>query len=253
MGREVCRAVAEDRELTLVAAIDPVRPGEGIGALIGHPEVVLKVSEEMATLSEAEVDVAVDFTHPDAVMDNARWCVRHAIDLVIGTTGLTPANLDEIRALIDEEGNESSVFVAPNFAIGAVLMVRFAAAASRYLPSAEIVELHHPGKADAPSGTALGTAEEIARARSEPAAPSASRESVPGARGADVAGVRIHSVRLPGLVAHQEVLLGGPGQSLTIRHDTYDRSAFMPGVLLAVKEIARRPGLTCGLEELLDL
>jgi 4-hydroxy-tetrahydrodipicolinate reductase len=253
MGREVCRAVAEDPECVLVAAVDTDGCGEDIGSLIGHPELKLEISDELDTLTDAEVDVAVDFTHPDAVMDDIRWCVRHAVHLVVGTTGLKPADLDETRALIEEEGNESNVFVAPNFAIGAVLMMRFSAAASKWLPSVEIIELHHDKKADAPSGTAIKTAEEIAKARPEGGEAPPTKEVAPGARGGEVAGIHVHSVRLPGLVAHQEVILGGPGQSLTIRHDSYDRASFMPGVLLAVKEITKHPGLTYGLENLLEL
>jgi 4-hydroxy-tetrahydrodipicolinate reductase len=253
MGREVCRAVAEDPECVLVAAVDTTGAGENIGSLISHPELDLKVSDELDTLTDAEVDVAVDFTHPDVVMDDIRWCVRHAIHIVVGTTGITPADLDEVRALIEEEGNESNVFVAPNFAIGAVLMMRFSAAASKWLPSVEIIELHHDKKADAPSGTAIKTAEEIAKARPDGGEAPPSKEVAPGARGGEVAGIHVHSVRLPGLVAHQEVILGGPGQSLTIRHDSYDRASFMPGVMLAVKAITKHPGLTYGLEHLLDI
>ena len=253
MGREVCLAVAEDPDCVLVAAVDTNGCGENVGAIVGHPELSITVSEELEALGDAEVDVAIDFTHPDAVMDDIRWCVRHAVHVVVGTTGISQANLDEIRGLIEEEGGESNVFVAPNFAIGAVLMMRFAAAASKFLPDVEIIELHHSKKADAPSGTALKTAEEIAKARNEEGTGSASKEVVPGARGADVGGIQVHSVRLPGLVAHQEVILGGPGQSLTIRHDSYDRASFMPGVLLAVKSIAKHSGLTYGLENLLEL
>jgi len=253
MGREVCRAVVEDPECVLVAAVDSQGCGENVGALIGHSELKLEISDELDALTDAEVDVAVDFTHPDSVMDDVRWCVRHAVHCVVGTTGISAADLDEIRALIEEEGNESNVFVAPNFAIGAVLMMRFAAAASRWLPSVEIIELHHSGKAEAPSGTAIKTAEEIAKARSEGGEAPPSREIFPGARGGEVAGIRVHSVRLPGLVAHQEVIMGGPGQSLTIRHDSYDRASFMPGVLLAIKAITKHPGLAYGLENLLDL
>lgn len=253
MGREVCRAVADDPELRLVAAVDVNGAGERIGPLIDHPEVDVAVSDEIDMLTEAEVEVAVDFTHPSTVMDDVRWCVRHAVHVVVGTTGITAADLDEVRSLIEEEGSESNVFVAPNFALGAVLMMRFASVASRFFPTVEIVELHHSGKADAPSGTALKTAEEIAKARAEGMIVSASAESVPGARGADIAGVRVHSVRLPGLLAHQEVILGGPGQTLTIRHDSYDRASFMPGVLMAVKQVAAHPGLTYGLEKLLGL
>jgi 4-hydroxy-tetrahydrodipicolinate reductase len=253
MGREVCRAVVEDPDCVLVAAVDQNGCGENVGAILGHPELDVAISDELDALNDAEVDVAIDFTHPEAVMDTIRWCVRHAVHLVVGTTGISQANLDEIRALIDEEGGESNVFVAPNFAIGAVLMMRFAAAASKFLPDVEIIELHHAKKADAPSGTALKTAEEIAKARAEGGSGSASKELVPGARGADVGGIQVHSVRLPGLVAHQEVILAGPGQTLTVRHDSYDRASFMPGVLLAVKSIAKHPGLTYGLENLLEL
>jgi 4-hydroxy-tetrahydrodipicolinate reductase len=253
MGREVCRAVAEDPECVLVAAVDTNGAAENIGALIGHPELKLEISDELDTLTDAEVDVAVDFTHPNSVMDDIRWCVRHAVHVVVGTTGLTPADLDEIRALIEEEGSESNVFVAPNFAIGAVLMMRFSAAASKWLPSVEIIELHHDKKADAPSGTAIKTAEEIAKARPEGGEGPPSKEVAAGARGAEVAGIHVHSVRLPGLVAHQEVIHGGPGQSLSIRHDSYDRASFMPGVLLAVKGITKHPGLTYGLENLLEI
>jgi 4-hydroxy-tetrahydrodipicolinate reductase len=253
MGREVCRAIAEDPDCTLVAAVDTNGCGENVGAIIGHSELSVVVSDELDVLTDAEVDVAVDFTHPDAVMDNLRWCVRHAVHAVVGTTGISQADLDEIRALIDEEGSESNVFVAPNFAIGAVLMMRFSAAASKFLPDVEIIELHHSKKADAPSGTALKTAEEIAKERGDAGTGSASKELVAGARGADVGGIQVHSVRLPGLVAHQEVILAGPGQSLTIRHDSYDRASFMPGVLVAVKNITKHPGLTYGLENLLEI
>lgn len=250
MGAEVCRAVVADPETVLVAAIDPQAAGEKIATGGG----IVIVSEEIDTISQAEADVVVDFTHPSAVMGNIRWCVGHAVDVVVGTTGLSDADLEEIRRLITEEGDESNVFVAPNFAIGAVLMMRFAAQASRFLPHAEIIELHHNNKADAPSGTALATARAVVDARGDaPTDGVASVESVPGARGGNVDGVVIHSVRLPGLVAHQEVILGGQGQTLTIRHDSTDRTSFMPGVMLAVKRIRHHPGLTIGLEQLLDL
>ena len=253
MGREVCKAVDDDPETVLVAAVDAQASGEVL-SFGDSANGSIKVSEEIDMLSQAEVDVAVDFTHPKSVMDNVRWCVRHAVDIVVGTTGLKPEDYDEIRALIEEEGSESNVFIAPNFAIGAVLMMRFAAQASKFFPSVEIIELHHDGKADAPSGTALRTAHEIAAERGGAPKPAVeSEEVVEGVRGGAVEGIHIHAVRLPGLVAHQEVLLGGPGQSLTIRHDSYDRASFMPGVLLAVKNIRKHPGLTVGLEKLLDL
>jgi len=252
MGRQVCAAVHADPDLLLAAAVDTHEAGTPVGRLVGDPSIRIDVSDELDMLSEAEVEVAVDFTHPKAVMDNIRWCIRHAVHAVVGTTGLTEADVTAIRALIAEEGDESNVFVAPNFAVGAVLMMSFASRAAEFLPAVEIVELHHDGKADAPSGTALRTASEIARHREGAAEPPAG-EVVPGARGAHVEGIRIHSVRLPGLIAHQEVIFGGPGETLTIRHDSYDRESFMPGVVLAVKAVSSRHGLTLGLESLLDL
>ncbi len=250
MGQMVCRAVAEDPELVLVAAIDRSHVGESIGSTIGKPHLEVLVAEELHELLTAEVEVAVDFTHPDVVGDDVEWAVAHAVDIVVGTTGLTDADLDRIRGMLESEGSESNVIVAPNFALGAVLMQRFAAEAARFFPAAEVIELHHDGKADAPSGTALATARRIARERST-AYPANDAELAPGARGADVDGVRVHSVRLPGLMAHQEVILGAPGQTLTIRHDSMDRASFMPGVLLAIKAVGTRPGLTVGLEPLL--
>ena len=250
MGAEVCRAVLADPETQLVAAVDPQANGEKIAVRGGS----VTIGDEIDVISQADTDVVVDFTHPDAVMDNVRWCIRHAVHVVVGTTGLSDANLDEMRALIAEEDSETNVFVAPNFAIGAVLMMRFAAQAARYLPHAEIIELHHNNKADAPSGTALATVDAMLAARGPaPTDGVESVESIDGARGAAVEGIHVHSVRLPGLVAHQEVILGGNGQTLTIRHDSTDRSSFMPGVLLAVKHIHEHPGLTIGLENLLSL
>jgi 4-hydroxy-tetrahydrodipicolinate reductase len=251
MGQIVCRAVADAPDLALVAAIDRTAVGQQIGRLIGHPDLDVPISDELDRLLEAEVEVAVDFTHPDVVMDDVGWCIAHGIHVVVGTTGLSDRDLEEIRRLLDEEGGEPNVVVAPNFAIGAVLMQRFAAVAARHLPAVEIIELHHAGKADAPSGTALATARRIAEAtggrEGDPG-----KESIAGVRGGALDGVRIHSVRLPGLVAHQEVLFGGEGQTLTIRHDSTDRSSFMPGVLLAVRTVSTRRGLTVGLDPLLD-
>jgi 4-hydroxy-tetrahydrodipicolinate reductase len=172
--------------------------------------------------------------------------------MVVGTTGLGPEDLAEIERLLAAEGHESNVIVAPNFAIGAVLLQLFAALASRYFPAAEIIELHHEGKADAPSGTALATAERMAKAQQE-SWKGPGGESLQGVRGGEFDGIRIHSVRLPGLVAHQEVIFGGPGQTLTVRHDSMQRESFVPGVLLAIKSVVHHPGLTVGLEPLLDL
>jgi len=252
MGLMVCRAVAEAEDLALVAAIDRSKVGQKIGQMIGHPEVGAPVSDELDRLLEAEAEVAIDFTHPDVVMDDVRWCVAHAIHIVVGTTGVSQEDLREIEGLMADDGHESNVIVAPNFALGAVLMQRFAAQAARYFPAVEIIELHHDQKADAPSGTAVATVRRIQEERPEPwhgPLP----ESLEGVRGGDVDGIRVHSVRLPGLVAHQEVLFGGQGQTLAIRHDSTDRSSFMPGVLLAARAVMTRKGLTVGLEPLLDL
>jgi 4-hydroxy-tetrahydrodipicolinate reductase len=251
MGQMVCRAVAEDPELVLVAAIDRSHVGESIGSMIGKPNLEVLIAEELHELLTAEVEVAVDFTHPDVVRDDIEWAMAHAVDIVVGTTGLGDADLDRIRTVLESEGSESNIVVAPNFALGAVLMQRFAAEAVRFFPAAELIELHHDGKADAPSGTALATARRMAQeGRADRHGPEA--ESVTGVRGGNVEGIRVHSVRLPGLVAHQEVILGAPGQTLTIRHDSMDRVSFMPGVVLAIKAVSSRPGLTVGLEPLLD-
>lgn len=240
MGREVCRAVAAVDDLELVAAVDPNNAGlEAEGLLVS------------ATVEHlADVDVAVDFTLPSTVMPNVRWCLRNGVHAVVGTTGLTPADLEELRAAAG--AGSANCVVAPNFALGAVLLLRFAAEAARYFDAAEVIELHHDGKADAPSGTAIATARAIAAARTGGwSAPEAVGQYA-GARGAEVDGVRVHAVRLPGLVAHEEVLFGGPGQTLSLRHDAVDRAAFLPGVLLAIRAVGDRPGLTVGLDALLD-
>ena len=241
MGREVCRTIADADDLALAAAIDPQHVDLDVAGV--------RVVPSLDGLTEAGVQVAVDFTHPTSVLPNVRWCLGMGIHAVVGTTGVTPADLEELRSLADS--GDANCFVAPNFALGAVLLMRFATEAARYFDAAEVIELHHDGKADAPSGTALATARAIGAARAgDWSAPDAIGAD-PAARGADVEGVRVHAVRLPGLVAHEEVLFGGPGQVLTIRHDALDRSAFMPGVLLAVRSVAGRPGLTVGLDALL--
>lgn len=252
MGQLVCRAVAEHPDLVLVAAINPSRPGVNIGEVIGHPEVDVEVSPQIETMLQAETEVAVDFTAPEAVMENIRWCVDHAMHMVVGTTGIGPDEIEEIRHWIELEGGDAHVVVAPNFALGAVIAQRFAEAAARFFPAAEIIELHQDQKADAPSGTAAATASRIAAAREEKWT-GPGTERVPGVRGGEVEGIRVHSVRLPGLVAHQEVLFGALGQTLSVRHDAYDRTCYLPGVILAIKEIATRPGLTVGLEPILGL
>jgi 4-hydroxy-tetrahydrodipicolinate reductase len=233
MGAEVCRAVDLAPDLELVAALD--------------------LGDDRAPAEAAEI--IVDFTHPDAVMDNLIWCIDHGIHAVVGTTGFTDERLDQLRTtLADREG--VNILVAPNFSIGAVLMMRFAEQAAAFYESAEIIELHHPGKADAPSGTAANTAHRIAAARNAAALgepPDATVQELPGARGAQVDGIRVHGVRLRGLVAHQEVLFGAEGETLTIRHDSLDRVSFMPGVLAAVRAISSTPGLTVGIERILGI
>ncbi|MET7964292.1 4-hydroxy-tetrahydrodipicolinate reductase [Micromonospora zamorensis] len=232
MGIEVCKAVDAADDLELAASIDQ--------------------GDSLSAVSAAEV--VVDFTTPDVVMDNLRWCIDQGISAVVGTTGFTEQRLEQVRGwLADKPG--VGVVIAPNFGIGAVLMMQFAARAARHFESVEIIEQHHPGKLDAPSGTATHTARQIARARAEAGlgpVPDATKDEVPGARGADIDGVRVHAVRATGLVAHQEVLFGTTGETLTIRHDSYDRASFMPGVLLAVRAVRNRPGLTVGLDALLD-
>jgi 4-hydroxy-tetrahydrodipicolinate reductase len=235
MGSQTCRAVEAAGDCELVAALD--------------------LGDQLDLLIEASPEVVVDFTHPDAVMDNLCWCIAHGIDTVVGTTGFDEDRLTALRDLL-ADAPDVGVLIAPNFSIGAVLMMRFAAQAARFFESAEIIELHHPDKADAPSGTARRTAELIGRARREAGldpVPDATTTALDGARGAEVDGIHVHGVRLRGLVAHQEVLFGGTGETLTIRHDSLDRESFMAGVLLGVRRIVGTPGLTVGLEHFLEL
>jgi 4-hydroxy-tetrahydrodipicolinate reductase len=233
MGRQVCDAVEAAGDLELGPRID--------------------LDDDVAAVADA--DVAVVFSVPDVALDHVLACVRHGVHAVVGTTGWTPEKLDAVRGAL-EEAPGVGVLVAPNFALGAVLLMRFAAMAAPHYESVEVVELHHPDKVDAPSGTAQHTARLIAEARRAAGSapiPDATATGLDGARGADVDGVRVHAVRLRGLVAHEEVLLGGPGEVLTLRHDSIDRTSFMPGVLLGVRRIGSRPGLTVGLEHLLDV
>jgi 4-hydroxy-tetrahydrodipicolinate reductase len=243
VGAEVCRAVHADADLELVAGISRSKAGAKASEVLGLESSALVLAEDLDAFSEAGVEVAVDFTSGSFAAEHVAWSIEHGVHIVVGTTGFE----------IDEGWREApiGVFVAPNFAIGAVLMQRFAREAARYLPAAEIVELHHDGKADAPSGTAAATADAVAAARREAwAGPSS--ESLPGVRGGERAGIRIHSIRLPGLVAHQEVIFGGQGQTLTIRHDSTDRTSFVPGVLMAIRWVQDHPGLTVGLDAILD-
>jgi 4-hydroxy-tetrahydrodipicolinate reductase len=230
MGSEVCRAVDGADDLELAAALD--------------------IGDDREALTTAEV--VVDFTTPGAVMDNLEWCISRGLHCVVGTTGFDEDRLRLVRDWV-AAAPSVGVLIAPNFGIAAVLMMRFAAQAAPHFDSVEIVELHHPNKVDAPSGTARRTAELVAAARQGKSSPDATTEELDGARGADVDGVHVHAVRLAGLVAHQEVMLGGHGETLTIRHDSLSRESFMPGVLLAVRNVASRPGLTVGIDGLLGL
>jgi 4-hydroxy-tetrahydrodipicolinate reductase len=233
VGTTMVEAVEAADDLTFTAGVDA-----------GDP---------LSRLTESQTEVVIDFTHPDVVMDNLEFLIENGIHAVVGTTGFTDERLATVREWLDAKPG-AAVLIAPNFAIGAVLSMHFAQQAARYFESVEVIELHHPHKADAPSGTAARTARLIAQARKDmPPNPDATSTGLEGARGADVDGVPVHSVRLAGLVAHQEVLFGTQGETLTIRHDSLDRTSFVPGVLLAVRRVAERPGLTVGIEPLLDL
>ncbi|MBD8505437.1 4-hydroxy-tetrahydrodipicolinate reductase [Hoyosella sp. G463] len=235
VGQAICAAVDAASDLELVAEVDK--------------------DDALDDLVAARAQVVVDFTHPDVVMGNLEFLISHGIHAIVGTTGFDEERIARVRGWLDEHPG-AGVLIAPNFAIGAVLCMRFAEQAARFFDSVEIVELHHPNKADAPSGTAARTAELIGAARKAAGCadiPDATTSELDGARGAEVGGVRVHSVRLAGLVAHQEVLLGTQGETLTIRHDSLDRSSFAPGVLLGVRGISDRPGLTVGIDPFMDL
>ncbi|MHB1340204.1 MAG: 4-hydroxy-tetrahydrodipicolinate reductase [Coriobacteriia bacterium] len=242
MGSEVVKAVSAEPDLEVVAAIDPLHAGEMVEGI--------EISGDLAeALARTKPEVLVEFTHPSVVENNVRTALAAGVHCVVGTTGLPVHVLETLAAGAPET---TCLFVAPNFAIGAVLMMQFAAEAARFMPHVEIIELHHDRKADAPSGTALRTAALIAERRERvPDTPGVETEILAGARGALADDVTIHSVRLPGLVAHQEVLFGGQGQTLSIRHDSIDRTSFMPGVVLAVREVGKHSGLVVGLEHLM--
>ncbi|MCS7223022.1 MAG: 4-hydroxy-tetrahydrodipicolinate reductase [Armatimonadetes bacterium] len=254
MGSEVSKALLKRQDLQLVAGIDIKEQGRDIGeVLVGQSANALIYDRIEEAVAAASPQVVVDFTHPSVVVENVKTCLRLKVSPVVGTTGWTEEKVREVDALAKEQG--VPMVIAPNFAIGAVLMMKFAVEASRYFDRIEIIELHHDGKVDAPSGTALRTAELIHKGRNRAIAPpkvSHPEVLLDGALGGDFQGIRIHSIRLPGLVAHQEVLLGMPGQVLTIRHDALSREAFVPGVLLAIEKVLHLPpGVTFGLENLL--
>ena len=250
MGSTVCRAIVADPELQLVAAVDPLHAGIDLRGVTGADLRGLQVSPDLESLARAEAQVAVDFTHIEAARANLAWCAANGVHAVVGTSGFTPADYEELATRF----TRSNCFIAPNFAIGAVLMMRFAELAAPYFETAEIIELHHDQKVDAPSGTAMHTAERMAARSSDWAPDPTTKQVIEGTRGGAAAGgIRIHSVRLRGMVAHQEVLLGTAGQSLSLRHDSYDRASFMPGVVLAVKSVGSHPGVTVGLDAFLDI
>lgn len=253
MGRASCRAVLAAGDLELVAAVARTGAGTELRELVAEAPAGLRVRGTPEDLLDAKAEAVIDFSAPEATLASARLLLPAGVHVVSGTTGLPAAAMDELATLAGQQGAGNAVW-APNFALGAVLAQRFATIAARYYQAAEVIELHHAGKADAPSGTALRTAKAIADAREQSASSAPpGRELVTGARGGDVEGVRVHSVRLPGLVAHQEVIFGGQGELLTLRHDSLDLSSFMPGVLLCVRAVPNRPGLTVSLEPLLGL
>jgi 4-hydroxy-tetrahydrodipicolinate reductase len=248
MGATVCAAVAGDPDLELVAAVDPYHADIELRQL-GVDASGVSIARTASAFADAGVDVAVDFTVLDAARQNLEWCAAHGVHAVVGTTGFRDDDVEHLRQLFT--GDPANAVIAPNFAIGAVLMMRFAELAAPYFETAEVIELHHDEKIDAPSGTAMLTAQRMAAASSMWATDPTETIVLEGARGGDAGGIRVHSLRLRGLVAHQEVILGTTAQSLTIRHDSYDRASFMPGVLLAVKAVGDRPGVTVGLDALL--
>jgi 4-hydroxy-tetrahydrodipicolinate reductase len=250
MGSTVCQAVVDDPDLELVAAADPHHAGFELSEVAKVAVEGVQVGPRVSSFANLDLDVVIDFTQIDAARENLSWLADHGVHAVVGTTGFTETDYERFRSSF----TRSNCVIAPNFAIGAVLMMRFAEIAAPYFDTAEVVEYHHDEKVDAPSGTAMLTVERMAAASDEWNADPTTNEVIDRARGGKGAGgIPVHSVRLRGLVAHQEVLLGTTGQSLTIRHDSYDRSSFMPGVLMAVKAIPDHPGLTVGLDALLGL
>lgn len=251
MGSTVCAAVAADRETDLVAAVDPHHEGIDLHLVTkGAAVPALTVDGDVSAFERVGVDVVVDFTHLDAARENLAWAAANGVHAVVGATGFDPDDLARFEATF----TSSNCLIAPNFAIGAVLMMRFAELAAPWFDTAEILEFHHDNKIDAPSGTAAHTAERMAAASAEWAEDPTKTEVIANARGGrGPAGIHVHSVRMRGMVAHQEVLLGATGQTLSIRHDSYDRASFMPGVLVGVKRVADHPGVTVGLDAYLEL
>jgi 4-hydroxy-tetrahydrodipicolinate reductase len=252
MGREMSKGLLQAEGIKLVGAVDRLEVGKDIGSLYGGPATGITVSDDLAgVIAAARPQVMVDFTVAAVAMNNARLAVEEGVSPVVGATGFSPAELDELHQLC--ETRQVGAVVAPNFSLGAVLMMHFAQKAARFFPNAEIIEMHHEHKIDAPSGTAIKTAELMAAEMGDIIEVAPSQAKVAGARGVTYQGIAVHSVRLPGAVAHQEVIMGGPGQLLTIRHDTTSREAFLPGLLLAIRKVLQLRGVVYGLENLLDL
>jgi 4-hydroxy-tetrahydrodipicolinate reductase len=249
MGATVCRAVVDDPACELVAAMDPLHAGLDVRQVAGVDVPGLHIDANAESFVDAGVEVVVDFTQLDAACENLEWAAEHGIHAVVGTTGFSDDDYDRFRSTF----TSSNCVIAPNFSIGAVLMMRFAEIAAPWFETGEIIELHHDAKVDAPSGTAMMTARRMAAASGDWAPDPTTKVVLDHARGGTVDGITVHSVRMRGMFAHQEVLLGTAGQTLSIRHDTFDRTCYMPGVLLAVREVGNRPGLTIGLDDLLGL
>jgi 4-hydroxy-tetrahydrodipicolinate reductase len=252
MGQMVVKTVLADKEMELVAAVD-IKAHEDVGLVVGTEKCGVAVSDNLAkALEESGAEVMIDFTRPSVVFDNVMTALQHHVSPVVGTTGLSKEQQEEIRQAAERE--DTPAFIAPNFAIGAVLLMVLSAQAAKYMPEVEIIELHHDQKLDAPSGTAVQTANmiaEVRKAHGQGHPEEKEKEGYEGARGADYEGMHVHSVRLPGYIASQEVIFGGLGQTLTIRHDTTSRESFMPGVALAAKKVRNLKGLTIGLDKLL--
>ncbi|WP_018211065.1 4-hydroxy-tetrahydrodipicolinate reductase [Desulfitobacterium hafniense] len=253
MGREVVRTILDQEDMQLVGASDARQQGRDIGELLAMASLGIEITGplEEAHLKETRADIVVDFTNPQSVLKNAKCALAAGVVPVLGTTGLDEADISEIRDLVDQ--TKVGAFIAPNFAIGAILMMRFAQEAAKYFPHVEIIELHHDQKLDAPSGTALKTVEWISEVRKPLVQGHPNEyEKIKGSRGGDVDGIHIHSVRLPGFIAHQEVIFGGLGQALTIRHDALSRETYMPGIMLAIRKAGQLSNLVIGLENFLE-
>jgi len=253
MGKEVVRTILNQEDMQLVGASDARQQGKDIGEILGIPSLGIEIMGplEEEHLEKFKPDVMVDFTNPQSVLRNAKCALNAGVVPVLGTTGLDDADIAELRELVEQV--KVGAFIAPNFAIGAILMMRFAQEAAKYFPHVEIIELHHDQKLDAPSGTALKTAEWISEVRKPFVQGHPNEyEKLKGSRGGDIEGIHIHSVRLPGFIAHQEVIFGGLGQALTIRHDAFSRETYMPGVMLAIRKACRLTNLVIGLENFLD-